>query len=122
MLWGSDMKRSLIWLGFAAAVASATPAFAQSGPRSGAGPCRQGALALIAMLDAGDETSADYRHAYSGVVQSCGPAPRRASVVADRTACRDLALKMLDEIEDGRLNTQAFAQARDVFAASCAPR
>jgi hypothetical protein len=116
------MKRSLIWLGIAAALASACPAFAQPGPRTGAGPCRQGALALIAMLDAGDETSADYRHAYSGVVQSCGPAPRKAAVMADRTACRDLALKMLDEIEEGRLNTSRFTQVRDAFAASCAPR
>jgi hypothetical protein len=116
------MKRSLIWLGFATALAAACPAFAQPGPRSGPAPCRQGALALIAMLDRGDDASADYRDAYGGVVQTCGPAPRKAAVVADRKACRDLALKMLDEIEDGRLNTQRFTQARDAFAASCAPR
>lgn len=122
LLWGSDMKRLLIWLGFAAALAAACPAFAQPGPRSGAAPCRQGALALIAMLDQDDDKSPDYRHAYSGVVQSCGPAPRKAAVVADRSACRDLALKMLDAIEEGRLNTQGFTQARDAFAASCAPR
>jgi hypothetical protein len=116
------MKRSLLLFGIAAALASVGPACAQPGASSGAGPCRQGALALIAMLDAGDDASADYRHAYSGVVQSCGPAPRRASVMADRRACRDMALKMLDEIEEGRLNSQRFAQARDAFAANCAPR
>ena len=43
--------------------------------RSGVGPCRQGVLALIGMLDDGDTKSADY-----------GPA--RAGVVPDLRACR----------------------------------
>jgi hypothetical protein len=122
----SKMKRSLLFFVFAAApiatLALASFTVAQPGQRSGAAPCRQGALALIAVLDQDDDKSPDYRHAYSGVVQSCGPAPRKAAVVADRRACRDLALKMLDEIEEGRLNMQGFTQARDAFAASCAPR
>lgn len=119
---GQRMKPSLIWLGLAAAVAAASPALAQTGSRNGAGSCRQSALALIAMLDAGDDTSAGYRDAYGGVVQSCGPAPRKAAVMADRAGCRDLALKLLDEIEQGRLDSQRLARARDAFAASCAPR
>jgi hypothetical protein len=115
------MMRSLLFFGLvAAALNAATPAFPQE--RSGSAPCRQGALALIAMLDSGDDTSGDYRAAYSGVVQSCGPAPRPAKVMADRNICRDLALKMLDAIEDGRLQSQDFALARNSFAANCTPR
>lgn len=115
------MGRFPIWLAATVVVAASWPAFAQSGPRSGAGPCRQGALALIAMLDDRDDASADYRHAYDGVVKSCGPAGRKAAAV-DRASCRDLALKMLDAIEEGRLNSRHFADMRETFAASCAPR
>lgn len=115
------MKRSLFFLGFAAAVlGAATSAFSQQ--IGGSAPCRQGALALIALLDRGEDTSGDYRNAYSGVVLGCGPAPRPAKVMADRDVCRDLALRMLDAIEDGRLQSQDFALARDAFAANCAPR
>jgi len=53
------------WLG------SAEPASSEQ--RSGAGPCRQGVLALAGMIDDGDLKSADYRHAFSGVVGTCGP-------------------------------------------------
>lgn len=117
------VKRSLICLAATSLVAASWPAFAQSGQRSGAGPCRQGALALIAMLDDRDDTSADYRHAYDGVVKSCGPKSRKTPAAAvDRGTCRDLALKLLDAIEEGRLNSPAFADIREVFAASCAPR
>jgi hypothetical protein len=114
------MKRA--WSGFACVLAvAAAPAWAQAEPRSGVGPCRQGALALVAMIDQGDESSADYRNAYAGVVQTCGQPPRPAVVAADRNVCRALVLNILDTIEDGGLRSRRFAQARDAFAASCAP-
>lgn len=115
------VARLPIWLAAAIVVAASWPAVAQSGPRSGPGPCRQGALALIAMLDDRDDASADYRHAFDGVVKSCGPTGGKAAAL-DRAACRDLALKMLDAIEEGRLNSRNFADTRATFAASCAPR
>lgn len=107
-----------------AAALAAGPALAQ-GKRSGAPPCRQGALALIAMLDDKDDRSAAYRHAYTAVVETCGPASKSAAPPAaggtERAACRDLALKLLDLIEENKLNTQAFARARATFAKACAP-
>lgn len=107
-----------------AALMVAAPATAQSSKRSGMGPCRQGALALIAMLDDKQDASAEYRHAYEAVVQTCGPAKAtgRLMPAQERGACRELALGLLDTIEDGKMNTQDFARARDVFARSCAPR
>jgi hypothetical protein len=107
------------------AAATLLPALAQSGKRSGVGPCRQGALAIIAMLDGGDDKSADYRHAYAAVTQTCGPVAQgkpASSPVEDRATCRDRALAMLDAIEDGKMNTQGFVRARNRFAQSCAPR
>jgi hypothetical protein len=58
------------------------------------------------------------------VVQTCGPtgAARTPVAARERSTCRDLALKVLDTIEDGKMNTQAFVQARETFAKSCAPR
>ena len=91
--------------------------------RSGAGPCRQGVLALIGMLDDGDVKSADYRHAFSAVVETCGPVARSkaAPKPAGTAQCRKLAGQMLDEIESNRLNGKAFVQARDTFSQGCAP-
>jgi hypothetical protein len=108
-----------------AVLLSAGAAFAQgAAKRSGTGPCRQGALALIGMLDDKSDNTADYRHAYEAVVQTCGPAGAARTPVApqERSTCRDLALKVLDTIEDGKMNTQAFVQVRETFAKSCAPR
>jgi hypothetical protein len=108
---------------FVFAALAAGAAFAQ-GARSGAGPCRVGAQALIGLLDEGADATPDYRHAFEGVVRSCGPAAR--SVAAPdprgRAACRDMALRLLDLIEDRGLNTLDFARTRDAFAATCAPR
>ena len=101
------------------------PVSAQSDKRSGAGPCRQGALSLIGMLDSGENNTADYRHAYAAVVQTCGPvapATTPAQPRADQQACGKLARAMLDSIEDGKMNSQGFVQARSRFAVSCAPR
>ena len=99
------------------------PASVQSDRRSGAGPCRQGALSLIAMLDRGEDNTADYRHAYEGVVQRCGPAGApSAQAPIGRKECSKLVLAMLDAIEEGKINTQGFVHARTRFAVSCTPR
>ena len=50
-----------------AALVSAT---AQPAKRSGAGPCRQAALSIISMLEAKEYNTADYRHAYDGIVHT----------------------------------------------------
>jgi hypothetical protein len=101
----------------------APPAHAQGPKQSGVGPCRVGAQSLIAMLDDKDDTSADYRHVFEAVTRTCGPKLSGARpAAAPRAACRDLALKLHDTIEDGKLTTQAFARAREAFAAACAPK
>ena len=103
--------------------AAVEPATAQSNKRSGTGPCRQGALSLIAMLDRAEDNTADYRHAYEAVVQTCGPARApSAQPPSPREECRKLALAMLDIIEEGKIATQSFVHARTRFALSCAPR
>ena len=90
---------------------------------SGAGPCRQGVLALVGMLDSGEQSTADYLTTARNVIETCGPSPVRASgsPQIDQVACRRLAQPMLDAIEGGKMNTQAFVQVRNNFARSCAP-
>lgn len=103
-----------------AALASAT---AQQTKRSGAGPCRQGALSIIAMLDANEDNTPDYRRVYEAVVQTCGPAGMpSAQPPSPREECRKLALAVLDAIEENKINTQGFVHARTRFAMSCGPR
>jgi len=90
---------------------------------SGSGPCRQGVLALINMLDAGEQGTADYRSTAQSVVQTCGRSSGRtlSSPQVNQVQCRQLALSMLDAIEDGKMNSQAFVLTRDNFARSCSP-
>lgn len=90
---------------------------------SGVGPCRQGVLALIGMLDAGEQSTADYLTTARNVIETCGPSPARASgsPQINQAACRQLVQPMLDAIEGGKMNTQAFVQVRNNFARSCAP-
>ena len=103
--------------------AALAPATAQPAQRSGAGPCRQAALSIIGMLDAKEDNTADYRHAYEGLVQTCGPAGMpSAQPLSPREKCGKLALAVLDAIEENKINTQAFVHARTRFAMSCAPR
>jgi hypothetical protein len=105
--------------------AALVPVTAQSAKRSGVGPCRQAALSIISMLDSKEDNTADYRHAFDGIVQTCGPVtspPRPAPSPSDRKDCGKLALAVLDAIEDGKINTPVFVQARARFAESCAPR
>jgi hypothetical protein len=120
------LRNSPIALLFTAALAvswlcPAAPATAEQ--RSGVGPCRQGVLALIGMLDDGDQKSADYRHAFTAVVRTCGPVAKSkpAPRPAGTPQCRKLAGYMLDEIESGGLNGRAFVEVRDSFAQGCAP-
>ena len=103
--------------------AALAPASAQSDRRSGVGPCHQGALSLIGMLDRGEDNTPDYRHASDGVVQTCGPAGApSAQAPSGRKECGKLARAMLDAIEEDKINTQGFVHARTRFALSCAPR
>jgi hypothetical protein len=120
------LHNSSVALVFATALAavclsSAGPALSEQ--RSGVGPCRQGVLALIGMLDDGDLKSADYKHAFTAVVQTCGPVAqsKAAPKPAGAAQCRKLAGQMLDEIESNRMNGKAFVQVRDTFAQGCAP-
>lgn len=96
---------------------------AQALAQSGVRPCRQGVLSLIAMLDANEQASADYASTARDVVETCGPSPARASgsPQINQAACRKLVQPMLDAIEDGKMNTQAFVQIRNNFARACAP-
>src|SRR5436190_576187 len=81
-------------------VASAS---AQPAKRSGASPCRQAALSIISALDAKEDNTADYRHAYEGLTQTCGPAGMpSAQPPSPREECRKLALAVLDAIEENK--------------------
>jgi hypothetical protein len=92
--------------------------------RSGSGPCRQGVLALIVMIDAEEHDRSHYRSTAASVVESCGP-PRAAQTspaakaAFDKTACGKLALAMLDGIEATKMGSPEFVQAREAFAAQC---
>ena len=80
-------------------------------------------LAIIAMLDAGEQSTADYHNTARDVVETCGPSPSRPSAPTqiNQAVCRQLAQPMLDAIEEDKMNSQTFTQAKDNFAHSCAP-
>jgi hypothetical protein len=124
MSWHPTFTTAALVAAVFAWAAMLAPTIAQSGKRSGLGPCRQGTLAIMAMLDAKEDNTADYRHAYDAVVQSCSPvtAAPKAEPAPGREKCGELALAMLDAIEDGKMNTPVFVQARGRFAQACAPR
>lgn len=115
------------WLALPLLLASGLAAeAAKKEPRSGRGPCRVAAQALIGYLDSADEKGGDYAHAYT-MVDTCGPVrtPKSKSAavqpVGDRALCRDLALKMLDELDENRMNRSSFVTVRDAFAEKCGP-
>ncbi len=102
--------------------ASAAP---KSNQRTGEKPCREGLLGIVSMLDAKTDKSDDYRHTFSAIVETCGPvapAPKSKEPPPNRAGCRDLAMSMVDLIEDGKMNTKAFVEARDRFTQVCPPR
>jgi hypothetical protein len=105
------------------AVALLTAIAAASAQRSGAGPCRQGLLALMVMIDAEEQDKTLYRSTAKEVVDTCGPAAKTSAAAPapkfDRDQCGKLAVTMLDTIEDGKLDTPQFAQVRDAFAGQC---
>jgi hypothetical protein len=122
----AQLRNSIVSLLFAMALVAgwlASAGSALSEQRSGQGPCRQGVLALIGMLDDGDLKSADYKHAFTAVVQTCGPVSqsKAAPKPAGAAQCRKFAGQMLDEIESNRMNGKAFVQVRDTFAQGCVP-
>ena len=112
----------LMWL--AALLAATLAAPAAQAQRSGVGPCREGVLTLIAKLDAGEQSTPDFSRTARDVVETCGSTtmhPRGPAVIA-QAGCRQLALDMLDTIEDGKMSTRAFTKTKTAFAKICAPR
>ena len=95
-------------------------------PRASEASCRQAINGLISLLDAKNDNTPLYRDTFAGVVGSRGPAAAKAEPKAGaapaRAACHDLAAALVDLIEDGKMNTTAFAKARGEFALACPPR
>jgi len=96
-------------------------------PRASEASCRQAANGLISLLDAKNDDTALYRDTYAVVIDTCGPSaakaqPKPGPPPPARDACHDLAAALVDLIEDGKMNTAAFAKARSDFALACAPR
>jgi hypothetical protein len=58
------------------------------------------------------------------VVETCGPTTVHPGGPAqiEQASCRQLALNMLDTIENGKMSTRAFTRVKTAFAKSCAPR
>lgn len=111
------------------AVVVCLPVVAQAAkqePRSGLGACRIAAQALAGYLQRQQATSSEYAHAYR-MIETCGLA-RTAKMkavpvrpVSNRLACGDLAIKMLDELDEKRLNRPSFVAVREEFAVKCGP-
>jgi hypothetical protein len=95
-------------------------------PRASEASCRQAVNGLISLLDAKTDNTPLYRDTFAVVVNTCGPESKPGSKPGatrpGRVACRDLAAALVDLIEDGNMNTAAFATARGEFAQACPPR
>lgn len=118
--------RRVTTIACALAVLATAAARSQAQP-SGAGPCRQGVLALLVMIDADEHDKSHYRSTANSVVEACGPPgagkrPAGAPAQFDKAACGKLALAMLDNIEDSKMGSPQFVQARDEFAGQCVGR
>jgi hypothetical protein len=111
-----------------AAVSAAVILFAPhgaAGQPADAASCREAINGLISLLDSGKDNTALYRDTYDIVVNTCGPAAHSEKTVQSpqgRAACDGLAAAMTDLIEDDKMDTPAFADARDAFARTCAPK
>lgn len=109
----------------AAAVLVCVSLSSGAAPRASESSCREAANGLISLLDAKTDNTALYRDTYNVVVNTCGPiaqAPQPTQPPRSRDACHDLAAALVDLIEDGKMNTNAFVKARGDFAAACRPR
>lgn len=113
----------------AAAVLVCVSLSSGAAPRASESSCREAANGLISLLDAKTDTKTDntalYRDTYNVVVNTCGPiaqARQPTQPPRSRDACHDLAAALVDLIEDGKMNTNAFVKARGDFAAACRPR
>jgi hypothetical protein len=93
-------------------------------PRASAAACREAVNGLISLLDAGSDGTELYRDTYRVVVDTCGPIAKSPPPVEPRgrDACHDLALALVNLIEDEKMYGSAFIKARGVFAGACAPR
>jgi hypothetical protein len=111
-----------------AAVSAAVILFAPHGAAaqpSSPASCREAINGLVSLLDSGKDNTALYRDTYGIVVHTCGPAAhskKPSEPPQSRTACDGLAAAMTDLIEDDKMDTPAFADARDAFARTCAPK
>jgi hypothetical protein len=116
--------RFVITAAVSAAVIFVAPQGAAAQPASPAS-CREAINGLISLLDFGKDNTALYRDTYDIVVHSCGPAARSEKAShppQSRAACDGLAAAMVDLIEDDKMDTPAFTDARSVFARTCPPR
>jgi hypothetical protein len=107
-----------------AAVILLAPQGAAAQPASPAS-CREAVNGLISLLDSGTDNTALYRDTYNVVVDTCGPAghsEKTSQPPQGRAACHDLAAAMVDLIEDDKMDTPVFADARNAFARTCSPK
>ena len=112
-------RHNLISAGGLAAAVFACTSLASAAPKSnqrtGEKPCREGMLGIVSMLDAKTDDSDNYRHTYSAIVETCGPAapadPNPKTPPPSRGACRDLAMAMVDLIEDGKHEHQGLRES-----------
>lgn len=99
---------------------AAVRAEAQTGA---AGACQVSLLALVVASQADPQDNAQYRGAASAVLETCGAAgantPAKAAAAFDVAACGKLAQAMLSSIEEGKMGSPPFVEARDQFAGQC---
>lgn len=89
-----------------------------------AGACQVSLLALVVASQADPQDNAQYRGAASAVLETCGAAagasnPAKAAAAFDVAACGKLAQSMLGSIEEGKMGSPPFVEARDQFAGQC---
>lgn len=99
---------------------AAVRAQAQTGA---AGACQVSLLALVVASQADPQDNAQYRGAASAVLETCGATagtpPAKAAAASDVAACGKLAQSMLGSIEEGKMGSPQFVEARDQFAGQC---
>jgi hypothetical protein len=119
--------RRFPWTALAIAIVVCRALPCGAAPRASEASCRQAVNGLISLLDANNDNTALYRDTYAVVVDTCGLSaakaqPKPGAAPPARDGCHDLAAALVDLIEDGKMNTAAFAKARADFAQACPPR